>query len=142
MSREAIYAALFEKGKSLPGLITTSRRLKHWNDVPPSEQPALFQAQGDELPTGNNSLPIIWKFNAEWYLYCHSGNDPEATPATQLNDLLDAVEQALKPDVSGFQTLGGLVYNCRISGKVETDEGLLGPQSVAVIPIEITFSKE
>jgi hypothetical protein len=34
-------------------------------------------------------------------------------------------------------TLGGLVNYCRIEGDIETDEGLLGEQAVAIIPVSI-----
>ena len=37
------------------------------------------------------------------------------------------------------QTLGGLVSDCWISGKIETDEGALGGQAVAIIPIEMIW---
>ena len=35
------------------------------------------------------------------------------------------------------QTLDGLVMGCRIDGKIETDEGALGAQSVAIVPITV-----
>ena len=64
-------------------------------------------------------------------------DDPYSSPAPALNVLLDAVEVALAPDFTGYQTLGGLVYDCKISGKIETLEGILGGQEVALVPIEI-----
>lgn len=142
MNREPIYTALFEKVASLPGIVTSSRRLKHWNDVSPADQPALFQAQAGENAMVKTGFPTKWNLDVELYLYCHAGNDSDATPATDLNNLLDAIEEALKPDHSGYQNLGGLVFDCRIDGKVETDEGTLGPQSVAIIPIRITVVNE
>ena len=138
MNREQIYAALFSRVSSIPDIVTASRRLKHWNDVPDHEQPALFQSQKDELANARSDLPTVWTFNVELYLYCHSGGNPDAVPATILNPLLDAIEDAFKPDYSGYQTLGGLVHDCVIDGRIETDEGLLGPQSIAIIPIKIT----
>ncbi|HXP74621.1 MAG TPA: hypothetical protein VN823_10790 [Stellaceae bacterium] len=55
-----------------------------------------------------------------------------------MNPLLDAIETALAPDlVTNVQSLGGLVAHCWIAGKVETDEGVLGGQAVAIVPIEI-----
>jgi hypothetical protein len=52
--------------------------------------------------------------------------------------LLYKVRAALEP-APGYprQTLGNLVHSCRIAGDIEKDAGLLGPQSVAVVPIEI-----
>lgn len=142
MNREPIYAALFNKVANLQNIVTASRRLKHWNDVPPSEQPAVFQTQTGENAIVKTGFPTRWSFGVDLYLYCHAGNDPDVTPATDLNNLLDAIETALKPDYTGYQTLGGLVYDCRIDGKIETDEGTLGPQSLALIPIKITVVDE
>lgn len=136
MDREAIYNALFTKVSAIPGLKTKSRTLQHWNDVTPSQQPALFQAQGDQIAAPMPGGPTKWTFYVSLYLYCHSTN-PKAPPATQLNRLLDAIETALKADLTGYQNLRGLVFDCSIDGKVETDEGLLGSQSIAIIPIKI-----
>jgi hypothetical protein len=142
VNREQIYAALFDKVATVPGIVTASRRLKHWNDVNPADQPAIFQTQNGENAIVKTGFPTKWSMDVDLYLYCHAGNDPDVTPATDLNNLLDAIEKALKPDYSGYQNLGGLVYDCRIDGKVETDEGTLGPQSVAIIPIKITVVDE
>ena len=138
MNREPIYDALFRLVQSVPNVVTTSRRLQHWNDVTPSEQPAIFQADGDEIATTKTGLPTIWTMQVSLYVYCHAGNDVDATPSTDLNNILDAIEEALKADYTGYQTLGGLAHDCQIDGKIEKDEGLLGPQSVAIIPIKIT----
>jgi len=57
-----------------------------------------------------------------------------------LNPLLDAVEAALAPSATtGLQDLGlpAMVQHAYISGKVETDEGVLGDQAVAIVPVEI-----
>lgn len=142
MNREQIFAALFQQLATIPGIATVSRRLRHWNDVPPDEQPALFLAQGDQIANSDHGMPTIWTMQADVYIYCHGGSDPDSVPSTDVNVLLDAVEDALKPDYTGYNTLGGLVYDARISGQVETDEGLLGQQSIAVVPIKITAVNE
>lgn len=137
MSREAIYSALFEKLKAVTGLKTSSRKLKHWSDVEKSRQPALFQAQKTQQvihQTGLNAKKVL---AADIYLYL---NDSSADgPSAKLNQLLDAVEEVLTPDnpIKNTCTLGGLVEYCRIEGTIETDEGTLGEQAVAIIPIMI-----
>jgi len=136
MKREAIYEALFNLVSAAEGIKTKSRTLKHWSDVPASQQPAAFVVQEDQdarkLPGG----PMHWTLRASIYLYCHEGN-AKVPAATQLNRCLDSIEKILKPDFTGSNTLGGLVEDCEINGKVETDEGLLGPQSIAIVPIKI-----
>ena len=54
--------------------------------------------------------------------------------------LLDALEAALAPSpTTGIQNLGlpEMVQHAYISGKVQTDEGVLGDQAIAIVPVEI-----
>jgi len=83
--------------------------------------------------------PVVWTLHADFYLYAHS-SDPYTAPATILNPLLDAVEAALAPSpATGIQDLGmpNVVQHAYISGKIETDEGVLGDQAIAIVPVEI-----
>ncbi len=139
MNREPIYAALFAKVGTISGLVTTSRRLRHWSDVPPVEQPALFQVQIKENQKPRKGIPALFTFRCELYLYVNTGNAlDDVTPATALNQFMDAIDAALAPDaLTGFQTLGGTVSHCWIEGDIITDEGALGPQAVAIIPVNI-----
>ena len=136
MNRDAAPAALFALLQALPGLVTTSRRLRHWSDVDRTQQPALFLSYGNQTPTQAAGLPPVWRQGATIALYFWNA-DPDVAPATVLNGYLDAIEAVLLPDEEEMQTLGGTCQHCWISGPVETDEGLLGDQSVAFIPIEI-----
>lgn len=137
MNREAIYGALFAKVGAAAGFATTSRRLRHWSDVGPAEQPALFQVQKSEAARRDTGLPPKWTLALDLFVYAHAPDDATAA-TTVMNPLLDAIETALAPDpVTNVQSLGGLVAHCWIAGKVETDEGVLGGQAVAIVPIEI-----
>jgi hypothetical protein len=138
MNREAIYAALFALVSAADGLVTTSRKLKHWSDVPASQRPALFQAQAREtvLATAVNGLPSRWLLEATLYVYVST---PGAlSPGEVLNPILDAITVALAPTPAGApQTLGGLVEYARIEGAIESSEGTLGDDEVALIPVRI-----
>jgi hypothetical protein len=137
MNREAIYGALFAKVAAAAGFATTSRRLRHCSYVVPAEQPALFQVQKSETARRGAGLPPKWTLALDLFVYAHASDDATAA-ATVMNPLIDAIEAALAPDpVTNVQTLGGLVAHCWIAGKVETDEGVLGGQAVAIVPIEI-----
>ena len=140
IAREPIYAALFALARGAAGFVTAERRLRHWNDVTPAEQPALFMSQKAESAAVKAvGAPTVWTLTADFYLYAHS-SDPRAAPASMLNPLLDALEAALAPaPPSGLQDLGlpTLVRHAWIAGKVETDEGVLGDQAVAIVPVEI-----
>jgi hypothetical protein len=137
VNRELVYQALFTKVGSAAGFVTAGRRLRHWSDVAAAEQPALFQVQKFETVKRDAGLPPKWTLGIDLFVYAHAPDDVSPA-ASVINPLLDAVEAALAPDlVSNLQTLGGLVAHCWIAGKIETDEGVLGGQAVAIVPIEI-----
>jgi hypothetical protein len=140
IAREPIYAALFELVAGAAGFVTAERRLRHWSDVAPAEQPALFMTRKSETAAVKAlGAPLVWTLNVELYLYAHS-SDPRLSPASVLNPLIDAVEDALAPSpTTGLQDLGlaAMVQHAAIAGKIETEEGVLGDQAIAIIPIEI-----
>ena len=140
IAREPIYAALFSLAQNAAGFVTATRRLRHWRDVAPAEQPALFVAQKNETAAVKTlGAPTVWTLSVDLYLYVHS-SDPYAPPASLLNPLIDAVEAALAPAAAtGMQDLGlpATVQHAYIAGKIETEEGAFGDQAVAVIPVEI-----
>ena len=140
MTREPIYAALFALVAGAAGFVTASRRLRHWTDVGAAEQPALFQIQKGENGEERRPLPVKWRASVDLYVYAQAP-DELTPPASVINPLLDAIETALAPDpVSHVQTLGGLVQHCWIAGRIQTDEGVLGGQAVAIVPVEILVS--
>jgi len=138
--RELIYSALWELGSSAARFASANRRLRHWADVAPGEQPALFMSEkGGQAAVKKLGAPIVWTLYADFYLYAHS-SDPYLAPATILNPLLDALEAALAPSpTSGIQNLGlpAMVQHAYITGKIQTDEGVLGDQAIAIVPVEI-----
>lgn len=139
MNRELIYSTLFNTIKGLASFNTSSRTFKHFADVADTDQPALFQVQVREEPSTQTGQPTKWLLQVELYVYVHNGESPDNPPSSQLNPILDAITNLFSPDpVSAKQTLGGLVHYVRVSGAIETDEGLLGPQGIAIIPIEIS----
>ena len=139
MTREPIYSALFSLLQNAANFTTVSRKLKHWSDVSQNQQPAIFMAQRDEMAITQTGQPTVWTLHVDVYIYAHS-NDPNQSAAPQINALLDAVVAALSGPNDNRQTLGGLVHYARVDGKIQTDEGWLGEQSIAVIPIQIKIS--
>ena len=140
IARETIYAALFTRVAAAAPFVTVARRLRHWSDVAPAEQPALFMRQKIETAAGaERGTPTVWAMAVELSIYAHA-DDPYVAPATVLNPLVDAVEAALAPlAATGVQDLGlpDMVRHACIAGKIEITEGVLRDQAVAVIPIEI-----
>ncbi len=140
MNREPIYEALFALVSGAAPFATASRRLRHWSNVAAAEQPAVFQVQKRETARQQEGSPTLWRADIDLYVYCQAPDD-ESAPTSVLNPLIDAIAAALAPTgadlVAGAQSLGGLVKHCWISGAIETDEGALGGQAVAIVPVEI-----
>lgn len=140
IQREPIYRALFQFVRDSAQFAVASRRLRHWSDVAPAEQPALFMSErGMSGVRKALGAPIMWTLRADFYIYAHC-SDPARAPAEILNPLIDAVEAALAPSpVTGIQNLGLplMVQWAYLAGKVEVDEGVLGDQAVACLPVEI-----
>lgn len=136
MNREPIYAALFDLVAAAPGLVTTSRKLLHWDDVPASNRPALFMSQKGETAINTTGQPTKWRLDIDLYLYVSTQG--EDYPGAVLNPILDYITDALDYPFAGVpQTLGGKAQWARIEGRIETDEGTLGNDAVAIIPVQI-----
>lgn len=138
MNREAIYSALFDLLKKMDGINEFSRILAHWDDVSPSMQPALYMtvvSQNAEQVTG---FPTKYTLDAKVWIYTHRDTSG-VVPSVAINQILDELDAVLKPPAgpSFKQTLGGLVEHCWINGEIVTDEGTLGNQAVATVPIRM-----
>ncbi len=136
---ELIFSTLFTLLSGSSGsFVTVSRRAKPWSEVPQNQQPALFQEQHDFKVTQKAvGFPAVYHLEADAIIYAYS-TDKTISPAQVINPLISGVVNTLAPDVNGQQTLGlSNVSHCWIEGAIETDEGKLGDQAVAVIPIKI-----
>jgi hypothetical protein len=137
IARETIYAALFALVSTAPGLRKSSRRLVSWDDIADTDQPALFQVQTGENAKFATHLPTIWTLRCDLVLYAKNSGQDSAIASSLLNPIIDSIVAALLPSPVTFneQTLGGLVTRCRIEGEIVTVEGVLGNQSIVVIPV-------
>ncbi len=134
MTREDIFSGLFNLVTTAPGLVTTSRKLLHWDSVQPSEMPALYQAQGNQTAMAVTRLPTRWLLSATLWIYVSTQG--EKSPGEVLNPILDAITTALDQAFPGVpQTIGGLVEYVRIEGAIETFEGTLGSLEICRIPV-------
>src|SRR5215467_4273604 len=140
--REQIYAALFAQLQSAllapagPFRIV-SRRWQDPSQISPADRPALYQVQKDELArTSVIGAPIAWKTGLDLVLYTAGDAEPNVVQSSELNNLMDAVESAMKGIAPGMaQTLGSHVSYCRIEGKIEIVENVQGTMVLAVVPI-------
>lgn len=136
MTREPIYQALFDLLSTASVFNRASRKLPHWECMSSGDQPALFVVQKHESPVQQTNFPPVWRLTVDVYLYARS-SDENVPPSSILNPLIDAVCNVLRYKHGENQTLCGLVDYARIAGSIETDEGLLGDQSVVIIPVEM-----
>jgi hypothetical protein len=145
IKREDIYAALFAAVSQAGEFVTTSRRLRMWGDVAQDEQPALFMVQRPETVIQRKGVPAKHELLVDFFVYVNTGEDERSVPATILNPLVDAIEATLTPDpVTGFYNLVVMgdtttctIAHCWIEGEIQNDEGILGAQAVAIIPVKI-----
>ena len=136
--REEIITALFNLALTAAMFNTSGRRLQLWSKV--ASFPALFvQSTGTHYPPCDvRGLPPKRMITAELWVYTDVGKDPNANPEQALNDIIDAIEIALAPNIiSGVQTLGGLVSHAWIEGAVEQFPGVLDGVAKAIIPVKI-----
>ena len=137
-SRETIYNTLFALVQTSASFVTASRRLRHWSELDPAEQPAVFQVQRGEEIMQQKGLPPKQKLAAQLYVYSYL-DDANTSPSTLLNPLIDSIMALFTPDTTtGFFTMGlDSVSHAWVEGNIETDEGLFGAQAWAIIPISI-----
>ena len=143
LTREGIALALAEILTGIPGVTTFSRRWRKMENCAPEDQPFISLTPGREQPRNTQGLNgVVWVFEFVVTIYAYEP-DPAAAPASRLNPIMDALEAALRPakGLPGqMQWLGdatGRIQHAWISGPVETDEGVLGPQAIAIVPIEV-----
>lgn len=93
-------------------------------------------AQGNQFASHQSKdTPYKWDLNVSVFVYVRTIDG--IPPATVLNPILDQIEAMLLPAYGMKQTLGGLCDSCYIDGEIQTYEGTLGEQEVAIIPIKI-----
>lgn len=138
-TKEAVYAALATRLSAVAGIRTTGRKVRHFDDVAPPEQPALFIEQTAVEYEGATRHPSKLKIKANVLVYAWEESATGPMPA--INTLVDAVESLLgrqsgEESPSYTTTLGGLVASARVTG-IEYAGGNLGNQGVAVISVEM-----
>jgi hypothetical protein len=118
-----------------------SRKLKLWSDVSPASRPACFLFEGG-LESYGWSEGAIPKRAIEAKIFAYlNAKDHSTIGATLLDDVMDALDSAFALSGSdlalGRNTLSGLVYSCRIDGKVLKDPGDLDGDALLIVPVKL-----
>lgn len=139
VTREAAGAALFTALQKATGITNAVRTFIDSTSLGSANMPALeVIAKTEQAQSRGTGMPILWTIHYFAFIFVSTG-DPGNLAETQLNNLLDSVEAALKPSpATGKQTLGGVVFDCRINGPIEREPGCMSGIGAAAIPIEIT----
>jgi hypothetical protein len=123
------------------GLKSLSRRLVKPESITSAQSPCAFLVEmTDDYQRQSPALPPTRHMLADLYLYNDIGDDPNAIPSTPINQMLDALDVALKPtDPSQRLTLNGLVEYVLIEGQIERAMGELTGKAVAAVPLKIVL---
>ena len=142
ITREQISVAFFNLVASAADFTAVSRRFVHWDQVNETQMPFLTVLKtGEVRGRQSEGLPTL-TINAHVFVYLSAGMDPEDTPDTAMNMLLDAIDAAVAPGGADAlngnkQTLGGLVAHCYPFGPVFVDTGDVDGKAIAAIPFQI-----
>ena len=138
-TREQVAVALFTQLQTAVGFNTFSRRPQLWNNT--VALPALYMGQTKEGLTysGDNTALNLNILYFPITIYINAGQDPNVTPDTLLNNLLDAIDTALAPPPTqpDKQTLGGIVSYARREGEMIRVPGYLDGQGGAFFEIKV-----
>jgi hypothetical protein len=126
----------------------TGRRLTNPEGVASPGKPALFLIKATEdYRREDRGTPPTRELKFIAVIYTDVGNDVTAVPADVIDDLLDAIDTALAPSPvammtndQGRQTLGGLVYDCRIEGELQLGPGDEQGKGTTEVPITVVLN--
>lgn len=150
VDRETITTALVTKLKSVvfstpvsdkTTFTEVSRRLKIWSDVSKYERPWAGLVCHSELPVyRSGNQPPYFKLSYRLFVYTDS-SDKTLNGDVDLNTILEAVGAVLHPGPGEQrQTLGGVVFHCRVDGEILRDPGDLDGDGLLIIPISVTLT--
>lgn len=141
-NREAVYSAIYDIVLALKAagkIVDCSRKEIHWADLSASQQPFVCQMQMPESVDYKlgSGIPSRDTGEVDLVVYVQTDEASDVSPAQALNEVVQVLVDAFKSPRSGERfTLGGLVHDCAVSGSIELDEGNLGTQAVAVVPVK------
>jgi hypothetical protein len=143
-TREQVANALFNLLVGSSQFLTTGRRFLPESQIASAAKPALFLLDDDEQHTrGKQLVPAVRETVFECLVFISAGLDPNAVPSATLSNLIDVIDPVsggvLKPGINGRQTLGGLVTDCYIEGKVIKAPGDISGLGAARIPIKVIW---
>lgn len=116
---------------------TVSNRLRLWGDVSSDQQPAAFLVTHRELDEYRGLGLVRRRLDLGVWCYSRTDSNPGGP---QLDTMMEAFETAFNVvdnPSTGCNTLGGLVYWCRIEGRIFKDPGDIDNQAMMILPLSV-----
>jgi hypothetical protein len=150
-SRKAIAKALLDQLTAGGAFSNNGRRDRAPEQAASPGKPGIFLLKPrEQYRYGSDNelgVPPVRELYFMAVIYTDVGSDATAVPADVIDDLLDAVDLALAPSVldqlknGSRQTLGGVVYDCRIEGELELAPGDLQGKGQTAVPIRVILNQ-
>ncbi len=116
---------------------TVTNRLNLFSDIPADQQPyACLVTHSEEDEYRGLGL---YRRRLDLGVWCHTRSD-SAPGAPDLDTIMESFEAAFNVvdnPSTGCNTLGGLVYWCRIEGKTFKDPGDLDNQTMMIVRLKV-----
>jgi alpha-D-ribose 1-methylphosphonate 5-triphosphate synthase subunit PhnH len=145
-SRVTIFTALFNVVKTVANFQTVNQRFIPWTQLSAAQMPALTAFEDRDVYEWLADPLARIKMRVHLIMYFAAPQDLTFAPVQDLDNVLDALDVALRPSgtdqATGRQTLGGLVYNARIEGEVVKASGDLDGISALICPVEVTVAQK
>lgn len=150
LPRETIYAKLFSLLQTAYAWKSTSRRLRLWTDVDPSDQPAMFLRQLSEPADQHAGSGLTrWLLKSQVWIYMQAAPNADEIgnwPSQAFNPVVDAVDRVLAAPIPGegqnLSSVNGgvpVVENVWIDGPILEDDPVAPDQQIVIV-IPLTLS--
>lgn len=145
-TRAAVAAALLKQLTAGGQFTNSGRRDRAPEQAAEVGEPALYLLKPRERYRYANEdqrgIPPVRELVYWAVIYTNVGTNENAVPADVIDGLLDAVDVAMCSNLSldGLQTLGGIVYDARIDGEVESAPGDVQGIGTTLIPIVVILN--
>lgn len=147
-TRKAIAAAILAKLTAGGQFPVNGRRDAAPEQAASPGSNGLFLIKPREVYSFNQDrgTPPVRELQFHALIYVDFGTDKAVVPADVFDDLLDICDAALAPTMTdqfangGRQSLGGLVYDCRIEGELELAPGDISAKGIAMVPIRVILN--
>ena len=116
---------------------TVSNRLRLWGDVPVDQQPYAALVTHNEMDEYRGLGLYRRRLNLQIWCYTRSDSSPGGPQLDTLMEAFEAAFNVVDNPSTNSNTLGGLVYWCRIEGRTFKDPGDIDNQTLLIVPIVV-----